>query len=149
MKHRIAMLGMVCLLVAGFAGAQEAPGTISRVYTFKVKPGMEQQFEDAVKEHFAWREEQGDTWTWMAFTYETGERTGQYGFVSSGHHWSDFDAYDANMRDAVTANFRQTVWPYVDSMENVINESLPDFSKPPGYSGWGSASSSSSSSLKP
>jgi hypothetical protein len=132
MKLRLATLGVVCLLIAGIAGAQEEPGTVGRIYTFKVKAGMEQQFEDAVREHFEWRQQQGDPWTWMAFTVETGEDSGQYGFVSGGHHWSDFDSYDAELRDAVLANFRQTVWPYVDSYENVITESLPDFSKPPG-----------------
>ena len=135
MKLRLTMLGMVCLLIAGIAGiagAQEGPGTVGRIYTFKVKAGMEQQFEDAVKEHFQWRQQQGDPWTWMAFTIETGEKSGQYGFVSSGHHWADFDAYDAEFREVVTANFRLTVWDYVESYENIITESLPDFSKPPG-----------------
>jgi hypothetical protein len=132
MKHRIAVLCTVCLLVAGLAGAQEAPGTVSRIYTFKVKAGMEQQFEDAVKEHFQWRQQHGDPWTWMAFTVETGEDSGQYGFISSGHHWGDFDTYDAELREAVIANFRQTVSPYVESMENVFTESMPELSKPPG-----------------
>ena len=121
----------VMLLAAPLAIPQEqAP--VSRVWNFTAKMGMEAEFEEAVVAHLAFLAEQGHSWQWIGFTVETGENVGDYGFVSGAHALSDFDEYDAEMRDAAMADFREKVAPYVESMSTSIVAAMPQISRPPG-----------------
>lgn len=160
MKTRIIALGLVCLVATGVAlahgndgpvaegaapataatpatpakpapaTAQEEPGTVSRIYNFKVKNGMEQQFEEAIKAHIAFLQENNASWPWTGFTVETGPNSGWYGFVSGGHTWADFDHYDATIREAAMGHFQSTVSQYVETFNSVITMGMPHMSNP-------------------
>ncbi len=96
------------LLLALPVLAQDEPGNLSRAFFVKPKPGMEQQFEAAYKQHIAWHRQQSDTWAWHTWQYETGDRFGQYAVWTAGHHWEDFDAH-AEFSAADTADYMANV----------------------------------------
>jgi hypothetical protein len=77
--RKLAVLSVLFLVFAlGIpAVGQQDPGSISRLFLVKAKPGMEQQFEEGYKKHIAWHREQKDSWTWDTWVYETGEAFGQ------------------------------------------------------------------------
>ncbi|MFQ5743369.1 MAG: hypothetical protein ACE5HV_07250 [Acidobacteriota bacterium] len=151
MQRRFIGLGVACLVIAGLAwgsangaaspvadGAptavtlpplQEQPGAVSRSWVFKVKPGAEGEFEEAIKAFWQWRRQENDPWEWIAYTIETGDQNGEYGFVSLNHQWADLDANEAS-RDAVNAKFRETIAPHVASYSNAIRVGLPQLSTP-------------------
>ncbi len=76
--RRIGMFLVVLslLLLALPVLAQEEGGNIVRVFVDKAKTGMEQQYEEAVKQHIAWHREQGDTWNWVVRRIESGRTSG-------------------------------------------------------------------------
>ena len=117
MKKAVTLLVAVCLqgLMAA-AMAQEQPGNIAEIFRVKAKPGMEKQFEAAVKEHMAWHREKQDDWAWLVWQVISGPRTGQYVAGTFGHKWSDFD--DSKVpREEDGADAGQRIGPYIESEE--------------------------------
>ena len=90
-RTEIFLVVLSLLLLALPVVSQEEPGPITRVFVDKAKTGMEQQYEEAVKQHIAWHREQGDTWSWEVRRIESGENFGQYLWITRGHRWEDFD----------------------------------------------------------
>ncbi len=118
------------LLLALPALAQDEPGNLARAFFVKPKPGMEQQFEEAYKQHIAWHRQQNDTWAWHTWQYETGDRLGQYAVWTAGHHWEDFDAH-AEFSAADTADYMANVAQYVGSVTGTFSRVLPEVSRWP------------------
>ena len=116
------------LLVLPAATQPPAP-SVGRSFWVKPKPGMEQQFEEAVKKHIAWHRQQKDTWSYTAYQVEAGEDLSQYVVVTSGHRWEDFDgrtAFDA----ADEADYLANVAPYAQSIGSIFSIFRAEVSRP-------------------
>jgi hypothetical protein len=112
------------------AFAQQDPGTITRGFRIKVKPGMAKQFEEAYKKHIAWHEQHKDTWFWDAYLIESGDRIGEYVVITGDHHWSDFDNR-GDMGKADSADFAANGQQYVESTEGWYSRMHPSLSRIP------------------
>lgn len=117
--------------VPSLPAAQEEPGSISKAWRLKIKPGMEAQFEEALKQHWEVHRQSGDTSSYVMFMVEDGEHAGEYGLLTSGHHWADFDVFDAEISGACSADYVANLAQYVESMRSVITAGLPHVSRPP------------------
>lgn len=118
----------VVSMLLTFAAAAQEPGPVAKIYLIKVKPGMEQQFEEAYKQHLEWHRSQNDTWTWDGWQYESGERFGQYVVVTPGHHWSDFDER-GEMEQADSADAQKRLTPLIESLTVWWSLARPDLSR--------------------
>lgn len=122
------ILGFVCLLALPLL-AQEKPGNVAGAWFVKPKPGMGQQFEQALKRHMDWHRQQKDAWTVYVWQIGAGDRVGQYGIAVAGHHWKEFDARE-KFDEADTADFVANVAQYVDLVGSSIWLYHPELSRP-------------------
>jgi hypothetical protein len=122
------ILGLVCLLAWPLL-AQEKPGNVAGAWYMKPKPGMRQQFEQALKRHMEWHKQQKDTWTIYVAEAVTGNRVGQYMLAGPGHHWKEFDARE-KFDEADTADIVANVAPYADLIGSSIWIYHPELSRP-------------------
>jgi hypothetical protein len=79
----------------------------------------------------AWHRTMKDTFAWTAFYVETGPDTGMYGWITQGHSWADFDAYDVTIGPGDGENVGQTMGPFVEEHRSGISAGFPNFSNPP------------------
>ena len=86
---------------------------LCRIYFLTPKPGGQAAFEAGRKKHVAFHKAQNDTWTWSAYEIQTGDDTGNFVFATCGHAWADFDAWDAKMGKADTADANVNIAPFV------------------------------------
>ncbi|MGH9793491.1 MAG: hypothetical protein ACRD5G_01850 [Candidatus Acidiferrales bacterium] len=104
------------LAVAPGVWAQQAaaqkPGNIMRVYFAKAKPGSEAEYEAGRKRHVEAHKQMGDTWTWVTFQVETGDRAGTYDTVTFEHHWKEFDEWEQKHGDADAADAAKNLAPH-------------------------------------
>jgi len=122
------ILGFVWLLAVSLM-AQEKPGNVTGAWYMKPKPGMRQQFEQALKRHMEWHRQQKDTWTIYVAEAMVGKRVGQYVLTGPGHHWKEFDARE-KFDEADTADIVANVAPYVDLVGSEIWVYHPELSRP-------------------
>jgi len=107
---------ILCLLLLALPVAtQEEEGTIALVALYKVKAGMQKEFEEGRKRHVEFHKQANDTDTWIAWQVVSGENTGAYGVGSFGHKWEDFDT--PTVDDAADeADRAKNIAPYIDSV---------------------------------
>jgi hypothetical protein len=139
-QWRKAMFQKRMALLAGVAGllaltvlpavAQEG-SNMARVYVTVPKPGMTKQYEEGRKRHMEWHRKQNDAWTWEIWQVITGEGTGAYLSISSGHSWKDFDDWDQKLEEGDTADGAVNMQPYLAATTASIWEYLPKVSRPP------------------
>jgi hypothetical protein len=110
--------------------AQETPGTIGQVFLTRVKAGMGKQYQEGRKRHMAWHKKQGDSWTWSTWEVVSGPDTGAYLTFSFGHHWKDFDAWQAKLGQGDSADVDLNLTPYAESTTISYYEYLADLSRP-------------------
>jgi hypothetical protein len=122
------ILGFVCLLALPLL-AQEKPGTVVTGFFVKPKAGMRQQFEQANKRHMEWHRQQKDTWAVDVWEIISGDRIGQYGYFTFGHHWKDFDSH-AKFAEADEADYLANVVPYVEPVLARYAIAHPEISRP-------------------
>lgn len=122
------LVGLLVLLPAAPAGAQERSGTITRWYLYTVRSGHDVQWEAAFREHVDWRRRQNDTWTWHTYVIVSGDRLGQYITMSADHAWADFDAAGVS---AHAADASSKLGPHVESLHGGFWSEIVDFSRPP------------------
>jgi hypothetical protein len=128
-KARLLFTLAFVLLLALPLLAQEKPGTVGVVFIVKPKAGMRQQFEQANKRHMEWHRQQKDTWAVSVWEIISGDRIGQYGYASFGHHWKDFDSH-AKFDEADTADYLANVAQYVEPVAARYYISHPEMSFP-------------------
>ena len=134
MKSRISLaVGLFLMVLAWPVAAQDAPDTISRSYTSRVKAGHELQFEEALKQHMAWHTQQNDTWRWNTYMLVSGERLGQYISISGGHRWADFDS-PAVSEEADNADALAKLGEHVERISSGFANGLAAVSRPPSSS---------------
>jgi hypothetical protein len=121
-------LGFVCLLALPLL-AQEKPGNVVGAWYVKPKPGMQQQFEQALKRHMEWHKQQKDTWAIYVEQALVGDRPGLYEIAVAGHHWKDFDGR-TKFNEADDADFYANVAQYVDLVGSSFWIHHPELSRP-------------------
>ena len=123
-------LALVCSLLLAVPAAAQMSGDIAKIWFVQPKPGMEKQFEEAIKTHMAWHAQQKDTWRWQAWQVIIGEGTGAYGVGTFGHNWEDFDkpVFD---EAADAAHAEQTIFPTAARVTPTFYRMLRDVSHPP------------------
>ena len=124
------VVGLIVLLLAVPAGAQDSQGTVTRYYLTTVKAGHDLKWEQAFKAHVDWHRQQNDTWAWDTYMLVTGERLGQYITISGDHAWADFDAPSVSeQKDA--ADVISKLGPHVESLSSGFWTERTELSRPP------------------
>ena len=116
-----------CFVVAGWAQTsntaainQQNANNYCRIYFTTPKPGQTQQYEAGRKKHVQFHRNQKDTFTYEAYSIETGDRAGSYVYATCGHALKDFDEWEARMGKADAADAAMTMDPYTQSASNGI-----------------------------
>ena len=68
---------------------------VAYLETVCVKPGNNVKFENTLKRHWRWHEKQGETWSYLVWTVDSGENEGAYKILSLGHTWKEVDESNA------------------------------------------------------
>lgn len=110
------------------SASQAQPRQLSRVYFVVPKPGMELQFEKAMRGHLAWHKQKNDKWRWDVRYTDTGRRTGEYIFISGGHQWTDFDNPPVSAQED-GEHFYTHASQFVQSSTSLILQTRPDLSR--------------------
>ena len=108
---------MAAMLLSAFAIAEEseAPPPLSDVWVVAPKTGMVQDFQNAVKEHMAFRAENGDSRQWLTFMPVVGDKMNIFMFRACCYSWADQDAYAAEDGEkGFGAHWNENVDQYVD-----------------------------------
>jgi hypothetical protein len=96
------------------------------------KSGSEAGFVEAFKSHMAFRQAQGEPWSWQMWEVIVGENVGDFMVISMGHDWADFDAYEnSEFLPAASAHFGATVGPLVEDAQNMILQADTTFQHMP------------------
>lgn len=111
------------LLLSGPGLAQDA-SPLAELWITVPKAGHEQQFNEGLKNHMAFRSEQGDPWRWSVYTPLLGDDLGRIAVRSCCHTWADVDAYSEWLKEnaAVGAHFGEHVAPHVEKYEHYFEE---------------------------
>ncbi len=132
MYKRWSVVALVLFLSLGFAQEQGTPVDrsyefVCQVYSVKAKPGMQHNFEDALKRHFAWLAQQHETWTWTTWQMLSGDQYGEYDIATFNHRWKDFDDH-ARLAQLADQHWENTVAPYVDRVTSIYYKERPELS---------------------
>ena len=129
---RIAPVALTALVVAALPPAVEGQGrTLAFTYQIAVDADAQPAFEAAWKEHLAFREANGETWTWSVLQQTFGDNPGNYAIRSGSHEWADLDSYFTGEFNAVVqAHLGATVRPLVQSFTANISMSNTALSHP-------------------
>jgi len=128
MRYRILGLWLgSCLVVAGWAQTsstaainQQNANNYCRIYFVTPKAGQTQQYEAGRKKHAQFHRNQKDTFTYQAFSIDTGDRAGSYVYSTCGHALKDLDEWEARMGKADAADAAMTMDPYTQSGSNGV-----------------------------
>jgi len=99
---------------------QQNANNYCRIYFVTPKAGQIQQYEAGRKKHAQFHRNQKDTFTYQAFSVETGDRAGSYVYSTCGHALKDLDEWDARMGKTDTADAAMTMDPYTQSGSNGV-----------------------------
>lgn len=138
MKRILTLLALAALLVAPWSGhAQDSEeANLARMWVVKPKPDMNQQLEEAMKAHNAWREENKDPWSWNTYHTSTGSDLDLWFIRSPGHSYADFDAYgDSEFTKQAYEHWMANVDQYVAEYHGHIAEFAPEISQWPADAG--------------
>ena len=118
------------LLSAGaIADNHEAPPPLTDVWVVAPKAGMVAELQDAVKEHMAFRAENGDSRQWLAFTPAVGDKLNIFMFRACCYNWADLDAYIAEDNEKGFGNhWNENVDQYVDHYHHYIDRNDWEYS---------------------
>ena len=106
------------------ADSHEA-GTLAKVWSITPKAGMTEEFEKALGAHVQWRRDNKDPWHWNVYVEVDGHDVGTYYARSGGHHYPDFDDYEA-FGEKASDHWNDTVQPYVANVRSSMSRELPD-----------------------
>ena len=118
-------------LMNAVAFAADTP-TIARMWKVTPKPGMEQDLEDAIKAHSAYRMDNKDSWTWNVYQTLSGDMDGSCFIRSANHTWADIGAYsDSEFVENARNHWNANVDQYVQTYHGSMAEYLPEISNWP------------------
>jgi hypothetical protein len=125
-----AFVASLSLAVLPSAMAQEKPGTIAQVIVTRAKPGATKPYEEGRKRHMAWHNSQNDPWGWQTWQVTSGPDVGSYVTVAFGHHWKDFDTWEAKFAEGDNADVEKNLTPHTESAVVGYYNFLADLSRP-------------------
>jgi hypothetical protein len=116
-----ALLAMSFLVVPGQLLAQ---GSLAELWVMTVSPANQQVFEEAFKEHAAFRKEQGEGFNWDVFTPVTGDSLSVYAIRACCFSWADLDMAQKWEADTpeVMQNWASTAGKYVESYAHYYDD---------------------------
>jgi len=104
------------LMLAPALMAQAEPGNLSLIFTVGAKPGMEKQFEEAIKKHAAWHRQQNDSRSYNVFSVAYGYGSGSYIAVYPGVRLADLDK-NAKLEQADNDHYLANVAQFTESFK--------------------------------
>ena len=117
----VALLAPLAALADSHAGDERPP--LTDVWFVVPKQGMEQQFEEAAREHMAFRDEQDDSRSWQAYRVVIGHKLNVIQWRYCCFDWGDQDAYLAEEQEkGFGAHWNENVHPYVDHYHHYLDE---------------------------
>lgn len=123
----VSCAAVVAALLAS-PGLAEDP-VVSRVATWKPKPGLEAKLEAGIKAHNEFHRKQNDTTTFETYVITSGPNSGHYLRVAPGRNWRDFDTEAAGNK-ADQADSAINTDPYIASSETEYWRVRLDLSRP-------------------
>lgn len=126
MRLRRRYIWLATILLFSFAG-QAAPaqetGNVARLVFWKMKAGMDRDFEQGYKRHLEWHRNNHDLWSWFGWSIISGERDGYFVDGTFFHNWTDLDSPVNPSADG--ADLDLNVTPYGDAQLVATYESVP------------------------
>ena len=130
MKKTKILASLAGLAIASFSLgsiAQEegdAPPPLSDVWIMVVKPGMANEFNEAVVAHMQFRKDAGESREWTAYRVVAGHNMQPIGFRSCCFNWADFDGHAAENEElGLGDHFNENVAQYVDHFHHYYERS--------------------------
>lgn len=129
--------GWALVLVAMFAlspvlaSAQESEpsGNVSSAWYMWPKAGSVPQFEKALREHAAWRKQNGEGFQWNIYQPVVGDDISYYVVFSGNHEWADFDGNEKwDRENKAQEAFNRNVDTYVERYSHYFYEDRDDIS---------------------
>ena len=116
------------ILICCFApsGRTQQTADVAYIEMVHVKPGNSEKFETTLKRHWGWHEKQGETWSYLVWTVDTGKNDGAYEIVSFGHTWKEVD--ESNALVAGTPPPEEDPEPYQQTVQESYYRYRPDLS---------------------
>jgi len=126
----LAVVAAICVLLApAVVHAQESEGNLARMWVVIPKDGMDDQLEAAIKQHTAWRQENGDPWSWNTYRRASGGDLNHWFIRSPGHTYADLDAYrDSEFSKKASEHWGKYVHEYVADYRTHLAEFAPEIS---------------------
>jgi hypothetical protein len=130
-KDVLIILMAICTLTCVNTLAQESEdeANVAVDYWVTVDTQKVQEYEEGLKQHFTWRRQQGDTWSWNTWELVRGERLGNYLISSGEHKWADFDSQPL-LREG-PLDYRSRVGQFQTSIGSTMSVTLTKLSKFP------------------
>jgi hypothetical protein len=106
------------------AMAEDEPGPLAEMWMVTVKNGYLGNFQEALKEHSAFRAEHGDPWKWQVYASVVGKNLDQIAIRHCCVNWADVDSYEQWNRGnpEVTRHWFETVGPHVEKVEHYFEQ---------------------------
>mgnify|MGYP001816215502 FL=1 len=116
----LVLLAAGLTFIAGPVHAENEPASIVEMWVVIPKDGHATELNAALKEHMAFRSEQGDPWKWDAYTPLLGDDLDRVAVRSCCHQWADMDTYAEWLKgnSHVNAHFGEHVAPHVEKYEH-------------------------------
>jgi hypothetical protein len=119
----------LCVPVFAQQAEKAEPGNIADTWIIWPQDGHEKEFEAALKNHAAWRKQNGETFVWQIYQPIVGDDLTYYVIRSGDHHWKDFDGNREWGRNAKAGDeFERSVGPHVAKVEHYFDETQAQFS---------------------
>jgi hypothetical protein len=88
------LLASMLYLLPLSAVAEDEPGPLAEMWLVTVKNGYLGNFHAALKEHTAFRVENGEPWKWQVYTPVVGKNLDQVAIRYCCVSWADVDSYE-------------------------------------------------------
>lgn len=118
----------IAAVLLASSGQAEDP-IVSRVASWKPKPGQEAKLEAGIKAHNEFHRKLNDPTTFETYVITSGPNSGQYLRVAPSRNWRDFDTEAAGNK-ADQADTAVTTDPYIASAETEYWRVRLDLSRP-------------------
>jgi hypothetical protein len=116
-KTLIALSLSAMALLAPLGAAAEQPPSVAEFVVFSYDIGDGRKFSGAIKDHMAYRSENGDPRSWQVYTPTVGDDLQRIAIRACCHEWKDMDSYEAwqNENPEFRQHWYDTAGQYVKS----------------------------------
>src|SRR5262249_10720233 len=122
-RSSICLAPVLLFCFAAQATPAQETGNVARLVFWKMKPGMDRDFEQGYKRHLEWHRSNHDLWSWFGWSIISGERDGYFVDATFFHNWTDLHSPVNPSADG--ADVALNVTPYGDAQLVATYESVP------------------------